>query len=111
MPKVVTALLRPATVGGEAATALEKRGVRIVPTDLEGPAEGLAAAVEGQDVVISAIRAFDLLKQIPLIDAAKKAGVKRFVPCDFGPVAPPKGFMSIRETVSVSSVRIPAVAN
>lgn len=95
----MTALLRPATAAGEAATALEKRGVRIVPTDLAGPEEGLVASVHGQDVVISAIRAFDLLQQIPLIDAAKKAGVKRFVPCDFGPVAPPKGFMSIRETV------------
>lgn len=100
----MTALLRPATAAGEAAAALQKRGVRVVATDLEGPEDGLVAAVQGQDVVLSTIRAFDLLKQIPLIEAAKKAGVGRFVPCDFGPVAPPQGFMSIRETVSDWSV-------
>lgn len=97
----VTALLRPSTAAGEAATALTKRGVRVVAADLEGTADDLFPAVQGQDVVISAIRPLDLRKQIPLIDAAKKAGVKRFVPCDFATVAPPKGFMHIREIVGV----------
>lgn len=63
------------------------------------------AAVRGQDVVISTIRAWDLPKQIPLVDAAREAGVGRFVPCDFGTIAPPKGVMLLRENVCIVPIR------
>lgn len=88
-------------MGGDEANAIEKRGAKIVSTDLDGPGGALVAALEGQDVVISAIRAFDLEKQIPLVDAAREAGVKRFVPCDFGTISPPTGVMVLREKVCV----------
>lgn len=93
--------MRPSSVGGEQATALKERGVNIVPTDLHGPEDLLVAAVKGQDVVISAITALNILDQIPLVNAAEKAGVGRFVPCDYGPAAPPRGLLKIREKARI----------
>ena len=49
--------------------------------------------------MISTIFAANLADEIPLADAAKLAGVKRFVPCAFATVAPPKGIMVLREKV------------
>ena len=40
--------------------------------------------MKGVDIVISTVDVFQLNSQILLIDAAKRAGVKRFIPCDFG---------------------------
>jgi hypothetical protein len=54
------------------------------------------------DVVISAVGPGAQLDQIPLADAAKKAGVKRFVPCAFMTVCPPGGVMWIRDQVCSS---------
>lgn len=50
--------------------------------------ESLAKALHGQDAVISTIGHAGLDQQFALIDAAEKAGVKRFVPSEFGS---PKG--------------------
>lgn len=50
--------------------------------------ESLAKALHGQDAVISTIGHAGLDKQFALIDAAEKAGVKRFIPSEFGS---PKG--------------------
>lgn len=90
-------------MGGDEANAIEKRGAEIVAIDLDGPRDALVAALRNHDVVISAIRAWALDKQIPLVDAAKEAGVARFVPCDFGTVCPP-GVMSLRDRVWLSSL-------
>lgn len=95
--------MRPSSVGGDGANALEQRGVKIVPTDLKGPEDQLVAAVKGQDVIISAISPMSIKDQIPLVDAAVKAGVGRFVPCDWGPAAPPRGLLTMREKASISS--------
>lgn len=67
---------------------------------MKGPEENLVQLLTGADVVISAVNAAVLTDQIPLVDAAKKAGVGRFVPCSFMTVAPPRGVMLLRETVS-----------
>ena len=67
---------------------------------MKGPEEDLVQLLTGADVVISAVNAAVLTDQIPLVDAAKKAGVGRFVPCSFMTVAPPRGVMLLRETVS-----------
>ena len=40
--------------------------------------------MEGIDVVISPLNVFQVDNQYELIDAAKAAGVKRFIPSDFG---------------------------
>ncbi|KAL7619790.1 hypothetical protein AAE478_010333 [Parahypoxylon ruwenzoriense] len=46
--------------------------------------ESLTAALQGQDAVVSTIASAALPQQLPLIDAAVKAGVKRFIPSEFG---------------------------
>lgn len=48
------------------------------------PEDELLEAFSGQDVVVSTIGVPHALQQIPLIDAAVKAGVRRFLPAEFG---------------------------
>ena len=45
----------------------------------------MQAAFAGQDVVVSAIGPGGTLAQLAMIDAAVSAGVKRFIPSEFGP--------------------------
>ncbi|KAL1748638.1 hypothetical protein HDZ31DRAFT_29205 [Schizophyllum fasciatum] len=49
----------------------------------------LVALLKGADMVVSAITPYLFEAQRPLFVAAKEAGVKRVVPCDFGSHAPP----------------------
>lgn len=70
----------------------------MVPVDLTGPQQSLVDILTGIDIVISCIVAFSLQQQIPLAEAAKKAGVKRFVPCNFGTPAP-RGIMWLDDQV------------
>lgn len=60
--------------------------VKAISTDYTE--ESLAKALHGQDAVISTIGHAGLDKQFVLIDAAEKAGVRRFIPSEFGS---PKG--------------------
>ncbi|KAE9365829.1 isoflavone reductase family protein-like protein [Stipitochalara longipes BDJ] len=48
------------------------------------PEASLVSAFQGQDVVVSTIATSSVGVQKKLVDAAIKAGVKRFVPSDFG---------------------------
>lgn len=52
--------------------------------DLQGPKEDIVQLLRGVDTVISAVYHEALMDQVPLAEAAKEAGVKRFVPCNFG---------------------------
>jgi putative NADH-flavin reductase len=63
------------------------------------PTTQLASILIGVDTVICALSPDSLFEQLPLADAAKKAGVKRFVPCAFMTVCPPGGIMWIRDQV------------
>ncbi|KAI1455917.1 NAD(P)-binding protein [Annulohypoxylon moriforme] len=92
----ITALARPSSIDSEANNALRSRGVHVVAADLTGPKEELVKILTGADVVISCIVYTSLNDQIPLVEAAKEAGVKRFVPCDFGTPAP-RGVMIMRD--------------
>ena len=67
--------------------------------DLHGSQDELIKVLSGIDVVISAVGPTAQLDQIPLAAAAKAAGVKRFIPCGFITVAPPKGVMWLRDQV------------
>ncbi|KAF3803286.1 hypothetical protein GCG54_00013395 [Colletotrichum gloeosporioides] len=93
----IIALVRPASVKKPNVVALEKRGVAIASVDLEGPKAELVNVLKDVDVLISTIHVSGLGSQIPLADAAKAAGVKRFVPCFFATVAPPKGVLTLRQ--------------
>lgn len=67
--------------------------------DLGAPEPELLNALSGIDVVVCSVGPADQPDQIPLARAAKKAGVKRFVPCGFITVAPPGGIMWLRDQV------------
>ncbi|RYP76314.1 hypothetical protein DL769_003654 [Monosporascus sp. CRB-8-3] len=49
-----------------------------------GSVESLKPALEGQDAVVSTLATVAVGSQNPLIDAAVEAGVKRFIPSEFG---------------------------
>lgn len=57
--------------------------VRVENVDYNSEAE-LANAVKGQDAIVSTIATPALPVQQKIIDAAVKAGVKRFIPSEFG---------------------------
>lgn len=58
-------------------------GIKVVYADLASMSS-LTAALEGQDAVVSAVGTDGLLGQSVLFDAAVAAGVKRFIPSEFG---------------------------
>ncbi|KAH6996054.1 hypothetical protein BKA56DRAFT_570492 [Ilyonectria sp. MPI-CAGE-AT-0026] len=93
----ITALVRPSSLQKPEVLALEKRGVKVAAADIYGPEEELTKLLRGMEVVIAAINAPQLLAQIPLINSCKAAGVKRFVPCNFATIAPPKGILRLRD--------------
>lgn len=93
-------MTREASINSNKNESLRKQGVRVVAADLKGPEGDLVNLLKGTDVVISSINATALLDQIPLADAAKKAGVGRFIPCTYATACPPTGVMILRETVS-----------
>jgi len=65
------------------STATFSSNIHVVDVDYES-VEDLTAALKGQDVVVSAIATFQILPQKKIIDAAVAAGVKRFLPSEFG---------------------------
>lgn len=73
--------------------------MRIRRCDLKAPEEHLIEALVDIDVVISCVGPAEQQDQIPLAKAAKKVGVKRFIPCGFITVAPPGGIMWLRDEV------------
>lgn len=66
---------------------------------MKAPEDELVNALEEIEVVISCVGPAEQQDQIPLAKAAKKAGVKRFVPCGFITVCPPGGVMWLRDEV------------
>lgn len=62
----------------------------------------LDEAFRGADIVISAVDAESIKLQYPLVDAAKRAGVSRFVPCDFA-TACVRGARSLHDEVDIKS--------
>ena len=57
-------------------------GVRIFKTDYSE--SSLLSAFQGQDAVVSMVAWLALVEQTKLIDAAIKAGVRRFIPSEYG---------------------------
>ncbi|KAF5657358.1 isoflavone reductase P3 [Fusarium circinatum] len=93
----ITALVRPSSMEKPEALALKEKGINVVAADLSGPEDELARVLDGIDALISAISATGLLAQIPLINAAQAAGVKRFLPCCFALIMPPAGILKLRD--------------
>lgn len=83
--KHVIAAIRPASASKPGVEALRARGAEIRIVDLESEStEQLQEHLKGVDTVISAISWTYFSSQKPLIRASKEAGVKRFIPCDWG---------------------------
>ncbi|KAI1112508.1 NAD(P)-binding protein [Nemania sp. NC0429] len=57
--------------------------VKVVEVDYES-LDSVTDALRGQDAVVSTIGSAALSKQLLLVEAAAKAGVKRFLPSEFG---------------------------
>ncbi|GJC86274.1 isoflavone reductase-like protein [Colletotrichum liriopes] len=93
----IIALSRPSSLNSAKNQALRNAGVSVVSAECSGSEAALVQTLQGADVVISAVSAYALKDQIPLATAAKKAGVKRFVPCSFATVTPPRGVMKLAE--------------
>ena len=77
-------MIRPATAPKPDVDVLRGSGVEIRLGDLADSVEQLTHVLQGVDIDISAVDAFVIPQQKNLAHAAKAAGVKRFVPCDFG---------------------------
>lgn len=78
---------------------LKLKDITIQAADLDASEEKLGQQLQGQDVVIAAISIPATMRQMALANAVKVAGVKRFVPCFFAPVAAPKGLVDLRDKV------------
>ncbi|OQV11222.1 hypothetical protein CLAIMM_15085 [Cladophialophora immunda] len=87
-PAVVNALAqsshgyRISVVSRESSTYRAPAGVIQLKTDYSH--KSLVGIFQGQDVVVSTIAGHALLEQIQIVDAAIEAGVKRFIPSEFG---------------------------
>ena len=57
--------------------------VKVVSVDYDSP-DSLTSALKGQDALISTLGSLAIGVQVRLIDAAIAAGVKRFIPSEFG---------------------------
>ncbi|KAI3579542.1 hypothetical protein IWW34DRAFT_913531 [Fusarium oxysporum f. sp. albedinis] len=93
----VIALTRPSSLQKPTVLELQRKGVKIVSADLGGPQSALTETLVGVDVVISAIYGGSVMDEIPLINASKTAGVKRYLPCFFATVAAPKRALCLRD--------------
>ncbi|RYC83351.1 hypothetical protein BFJ63_vAg13754 [Fusarium oxysporum f. sp. narcissi] len=96
-PFNTTALIRPTSAEKPEIRALGGRGVATIALELDAPHNELVEALSGKEIVICAIDPFCVTEQMRLADAAKDAGVKRFIPSAFAPVCPPQGIMALRE--------------
>ncbi|KAE8365964.1 isoflavone reductase family protein [Aspergillus caelatus] len=92
----VTSFTRESSVNSQANQRLKTKGVCIVGYDLSGPCQKLVEQLKNIDVLISCITWEHLDLQLPWIEAAKEAGVKRFVPSEWvGPC--PRGVHWIKD--------------
>ncbi|KAK3388603.1 hypothetical protein B0T20DRAFT_511262 [Sordaria brevicollis] len=90
-----THLVRALLVGGFSVTILTRQGsstpqpsfspytVTFTPVDYSSPTS-LQSAFQGQDAVVSVVATAAVQTQKTIIDAAIAAGVKRFIPSEFG---------------------------
>ncbi|KAF4565666.1 hypothetical protein EYR40_002264 [Pleurotus pulmonarius] len=87
-------LVRQSSINKPGIKELTDAGAEVVIGDISESPEKLESYLKGVDVLISTVLV--MVDQKPLILAAKKAGVGRVVPSDFGPTAP-KGVMGMHD--------------
>jgi len=75
--------IRPASLSKPQVSKLRERGVEIRAIELSNPPAELDAALKGVETVISTTFYTEIDNQVHLADAAKRVGVKRFIPDDW----------------------------
>lgn len=80
------------------STSVFPASVQVFKADYDNQAE-LEAAMAGQDVVISMVNVHGAGNQKILVEAAIAAGVKRFLPSEFGPPSQDKKFAAMNMEV------------
>ncbi|KAF8920525.1 hypothetical protein CPB85DRAFT_1556573 [Mucidula mucida] len=90
----VALLARPGSINKPLVQELKAAGAEIRIGDITEAPEKIEAFLQGVDILVSIVLA--MIDQKPLFLAAKKAGVGRVVPSDFGPYAP-RGVMSMHD--------------
>ncbi|KAF9020775.1 NAD-P-binding protein [Hymenopellis radicata] len=82
----VALLVRRSSVNKPVVQELKAVGAEVRIGDITEAPEKIEAFLEGVDILVSIVLA--MIDQKPLFRAAKKTGVGRVVPSDFGPYAP-----------------------
>ncbi|KAF8920527.1 NAD-P-binding protein [Mucidula mucida] len=90
----VALLARPGSINKPLVQELKAAGAEIRIGDITEAPEKIEAFLQGVDILVSLVLA--MVDQKPLFRAAKKAGVGRVVPSDFGPYAP-RGVMTMQD--------------
>ena len=98
--------MQPFSATKPAVQALFTQNIKVVVLDLNGPTQGVANAIKGYNIVISAIGFQSRAAENALVDAVAAAGTSRFVPCAFASVAPPGGILGLRDEKEVTYQRI-----
>jgi uncharacterized protein YbjT (DUF2867 family) len=112
-PSNIISLTRPTSVSNPANAKLSSRGVSIRAFSITSPHATLVSSLADIDILICCISGTEeLVQQIPLADAAKEAGVQRFIPSAWLPMIPPGGvhfFRDLKEQVyaHVKSISLP----
>lgn len=96
------ALARSTSLEKPELLRLAELGATLRAVDLDGPMDSIAKLLAGADIVISGLTLAQLPQELKLASAAKEAGVGRYVPSFFGPVAPPNGGMFLRAKVGTT---------
>jgi len=101
----VIVLTRPESRDSDANKALEKQGVEVVSLDLGDP--NVVDALVGIDVLIATIGMHVMAEQLKIITPAKNAGVKLFVPCEWGDNTDgrPERLFQVKQKVRAESQR------
>lgn len=97
--KRLAASVRPKSVENPEVSTLRELGVDIKPVDWQNAsAAELDELFKGTETVICTCNGAGLLDQKHLIDAAKRNGIRRFIPSDFA-IPVPHGVMNLHDTV------------
>ncbi|GKT90374.1 isoflavone reductase family protein [Colletotrichum tofieldiae] len=88
LPQLLNSDLDLTILSRQGSSATFPDGIKVVKSDYSP--ESLARVLEGQDAVVSMLPIMALEEQKKIAEAAIKAGVKRFIPSEYGSDSSPK---------------------
>ncbi|GJC85352.1 isoflavone reductase IRL [Colletotrichum liriopes] len=88
LPQLLNSDLDLTILSRQGSSATFPDGIKVVKSDYSP--ESLARELEGQDAVVSMLPIMALEEQKKIAEAAIKAGVKRFIPSEYGSDSSPK---------------------